>query len=414
MGELSGALECVPMSCDALPAGAVSDSASPVYGDTATLTCEEGFYFGEVGTRSGTITCNVVGTSTVGWSEGSCTALTCDVKVADFDNAVAMQDTSATLEVGGTTVVMCGSGFATDPSDESTNMLDIACVDEGAVGVAKAQGSCQELSCPAIDTIKGSQTIAVTGAGCDASTAMSAESAPCAFECTKGTAVNEKFNYVTCSKGVLEMCEDAQCSETYGLAGGPACVGAEQKVKEANVVKSSATLTFESRRLSSARLLSTAAAQLEAKIDAVLAAFREAMAATLSVDLSKVVIESHTLSGLTLTVNFYVEVEAGSSLESTLMASLEEISTGGGLATTLMSELGEALADVEGLDVTVGAVSVSAPQKGTIFVVEESSSSSGGSSAEEEEGGGNMGMIIGIVVVVVLLGGAFVFVKMKK
>lgn len=176
-------------------------------------------------------------------------------------------------------------------------------------------------------------------------------------------------------------------------------------------MKSSATLSFESRCLSSARLLS-AAAQLEEKIDEVLSAFRAAMAATLDVDLSKVVIESHVLSGLTLTVNFYVEVEAGSSAETALMASLEEISTGGGLATTLMSELGDALADVEGLDVTVGAVTVSAPQKGTIFVVEDTPSSSG--STDDEEGGGSMGMIIGIVVVVVLLGGGVAFVKMKK
>lgn len=197
------------------------------------------------------------------------------------------------------------------------------------------------------------------------------------------------------------------------MAGGPACVGADQKVEEVAVVKSQATLSFESRRLSSARLLSAAAAQLEDKINAVLEAFRRAVAATLEVDVSKVVIEGHTLSGLTLTVDFYVEVEAGSSAETAIMASLEEISSGGALSSTLMTELSTALADVEGLDVTVGSVSVAAPQKATVFVVDEGSTSTG-DSGSDEEGGGGMGMIIGIVVVVLLLGGAAAFVKMKK
>merc|ERR1711988_49243 len=212
-----------------------------------------------------------------------------------------------------------------------------------------------------------------------------------------------------------EMCSDATCSEKFGLAGGPACVSAGSTVQQKTVVKTSATISFDKsgRRLSSARLLSEAQAQLEAKIADVLEAFRTAVAATLAIEKSKVHIESHVLNGLTLTVNFYVEVEAGSAAETNIMASLDEIATGGHLSTKLMTELGEALQDVAGLDVTVGAVRVSAPEKGTVFVVDEGSSSTGGTDTDEE-GGGSMGMIIGIVVVILLLGIGVVAVKVKS
>jgi len=292
----------------------------------------------------------------------------------------------------------------------------VTCTDQDAVGVATAEDTCQELNCAAIDSIAGGQTIAVSGTGCDDSSAATLAGTTCAFQCQTGEAKQSTFAYVTCSKGELLMCADAQCGNTFGLgADGAACVAAGTVVTEQEVVSSTASITLSSA--AARRLSGGLEAQLESKIAEVKAAFTDALATTLSISKSDVVIESHALATLpdgsvVLTLDFYGKVAGGASSDA-LVSQLAEISSGGDLAASLKSALVEAVADIPGLDVTVGDIAVSEPVKATVFVA-DTSSGSGTGGGDDEEGGGSVGLIAGVVVVVVLLGGAAFFVMKKK
>jgi hypothetical protein len=180
----------------------------------------------------------------------------------------------------------------------------------------------------------------------------------------------------------------------------PACVAAGAKVEAKEVLRSAATISLSG---SAARRLATKA-ELEAQIDGVLVAFEKAMATTLDVSPEKVVVEGHTLTenadgSLNLVIQFYVEVAAGTESDA-LSATLTEFAEGGGdLGATLKEQFQAELADVEGVTISVGDVSVSAPQKATLYVAEPTPE---GGDGDDGEGGGGGAVVIVVVVIVVL------------
>jgi len=403
---LSGTLACTKKACDATPqvlngAVVVDQASAAMFGDTAAVECDSGYFYGTVGTRGGVLTCgdDSAQAATVGWSGVTeCTPLTCDVQLAAFPNAQYGSTTSSTLSIGGTISLACSAGYGTDATDPTTTELVVACSDVDAAGVAAAGGECAELNCDAIDTVTGNFGANV-GDGCTADANLAA-GATCPFVCAGGDPSNEDFTHVTCSTGTLSMCTDEDCSELFPVtSSSPACVAAGAVVEAVEVVRSAATINLGG---SSARRLSTALADdLTAQIDAVLRAFSTAMAKTLGVATDKVVVESHSLNpnsdgSVDLVVNFYVEVEAGSTAIEELLT--EFASGGGDLGETLKAEFQAELEKIDGVTVTVGDVAVSAPVKGTVYVEKETDDGDD----DDEEGGGS-GAIIAVVVVVVLV-----------
>jgi len=153
-------------------------------------------------------------------------------------------------------------------------------------------------------------------------------------------------------------------------------------------------------------LSSSAQGQLEAEIDGVLAAFGAAMAETLEVSADKVVVEGYSLNpvgdgSVNLVVDFYVEVEAGSTA---IESKLQDFAAGDAtMASALTSAFARELPAT--VNVEVGEIAISAPEKVTVYVpdpVDEPTD-------DAEEGGGSAAIIAVVVVVVLAVVGVAVW-----
>lgn len=171
-------------------------------------------------------------------------------------------------------------------------------------------------------------------------------------------------------------------------------------MEELEVLRSSATIGLTAgRRLGLQQ-------DLEDNIADVEAAFSTAMANTLGTSADNVVVEDSTVTAatdgsLSLLVNFYVVVEAGETgIGGKSMADLLSDFASGDSSLTegLTAAFGTALDAVAGVDVTVGAVTITAPQQATIFVAEPTPAPT----PEPAATGGGGAVVIVVVVLVVL------------
>lgn len=225
----------------------------------------------------------------------------------------------------------------------------------------------------------------------------------CQVSCSGSDTVVGGNTHATCSAGEVLLCSDASCGTTSS-ATAPCSAGTA-----ASGFSSELTTNLQpggARRLSATGL----EAQLADQIEGVLAAFKTAMATTLGISADKITIEGHSLFGrddgsVDLVISFFVEAEEGSDIQ----AKLTELATGGGgtLAATLKAQFQSELASVPGVSVTVGDVTISAPEKATIYV--EEGSSGGGGGGDDDEGGGGAAIIAVVVVVVLVVVGLVVW-----
>jgi len=409
--ELAGnPLSCEKRECAAEPTVNNADSvvcAGTQYMDKCEVTCAAGHYFTD-GTegqaQAGAVTCDgkpAVG-GAVAWSGvPACEPVKCDTADASFSNARASGTVSGLVGYGETYALVCNSGYSTDAADETAATFVAQCgTDDAYASVIAADKSCVPLDCAKLDDISGGQTINV--GSCDAETPLAAGT-ECEFQCSSGQLANADFTRVTCLEGVLNMCTGDSCASgdmSPVSKDSPACVAAGAKVQAKEVLRSAATIGLSG---SAARRLATKA-ELEAQIDGVLVAFEKAMATTLDVSPEKVVVEGHTLTenddgSLNLVIQFYVEVEAGTESDA-LSATLTEFAEGGGdLGNDLMTAFQAELQSVEGVTIVVSGVSISAPQKTTIYVAEPTPE---GGDGDDDEGGGGGAVVIVVVVIVVL------------
>jgi len=415
--ELAGdPLSCEKRECGAEPSVNNADSVEcdgTKYMDGCTVTCAAGFRFTDGSRRmaaheqaqskSGIVTCDgkpAVG-GDVDWSGvPACVPVQCATADATFLNARASGTDSGVVDYNAAYSLVCDSGYSTNAGDPAAATFDATCTtDEAYASVLESESSCVALDCAKLNDISGGQTINV--GSCDAENALPAGT-ECEFACSTGQLASADFTRVTCLEGVLNMCTGDSCAAgdmSPVSKDSPACVAAGAKVQAKEVLRSAATISLSG---SAARRLATKE-ELAEQIDGVLEAFAKAMATTLDVSPEKVVVESHTLSdnadgSLNLVIQFYVEVEAGAS--DALASTLTDFAEGrGDLGATLTAAFQEELNNVEGVSITVGDVSISAPQKTTLYVAEPTPEGGG---SDDDDGGGGGAVVIVVVVIVVL------------
>jgi hypothetical protein len=189
----------------------------------------------------------------------------------------------------------------------------------------------------------------------------------------------------------------------------PACVAADATLEEKEVVRSSATISIKkaSRRLSADDSLDIDTELGDGSKAKIHSSFRKAMATTLDIAVSKVVVEEDATKLVagqdadtySLVISFYVEADADTL--TALTSTLASIASGTGDGVSLLSDLADSFTEElesAGVAVTVESVLVSEPEVGTIFVAQPTEAPTD----DSDEGGGS-GAIIAVVVVVVLV-----------
>jgi hypothetical protein len=418
VGGALSLLSCQKMTCGAKPTvdnGKVDCSDSSLaYLSICTVTCDAGYHYDNEAAgqkQSGDVQCAAGAGGSVEWSGvATCAAVVCSVPTFPSEAFANAFPTTAVDSVNYNEglALACSAGYSTDSAVRNAISLTATCTTGTDYSSQLDTGgdACEELDCAELATVSGGFTVSVDEA-CDGTAGPFQAGDTCTFECGTGQVVNPEASHVTCVAGALNLCTSAACSGDLIPVSqdNPACVPAGAKMLTKEVIRSSATISFSA---SSVRRLGTQE-DLEDQITQVLAAFSTAMATTLGVSADKVVVEGHTLTDLggtlTLVVQFYVEVEAGAASDA-MAATLTSFANGDAdLTNSLKEQFSAELEKIPGVTVTVGDVSVSAPQKSTIYVAEPTPAPTDAPS----EGGGGAVVIVAVVVVVLAVVGLVIY-----
>jgi hypothetical protein len=394
------ALTCKIQDCGEAPTvtgnGNV-DCDGTTYGSTCKVMCDAGHHYVPSATQApdGELTCVADGAQ-VKWDTPDnfkCEPVVCAVELADFTKATTR--TTGAISYDGTLDLTCDMGYGTTASVRTSQAFQATCkTDENYASFFDANNQeCVPLDCEALSTISGGFALKLDS-GYDEDTQLTSGDTS-EFACTSGKAVDASYKFVTCSEGTLYMCEEQACDSMMDVS--TACTAANAETTEQQILKSSVSFELDiGRRLAlDDRRLSTG----EVDEATVSAAFKKAMAAQLEVSAGDVVVENTVLTTVGSKVNvdiaFYVVVATGTDL-ATFKDSFNTIAGGGADLSTFTAAFQDEMADA-GVDVTVGEVTVTPPEEGTIIVAKVPEEKE-----KEPESGGGGAVVIVVVVLVVL------------